>query len=133
MKMPKIDVLGFGGLPSQKPMVSAAENRKNARMVQQDWMLGPDVPSNEPGANRPYWQALAKSMQVDEKEARRRTCGNCEYYDNTTTRRAQMESIPFGDADAGAGFRGFCIKFSFICHDLRSCQAWDEKPFVQCD
>lgn len=94
-------------------------------------MLGPDNPSNEPGANKDYWAGLAKAMQVDEKEARRRTCGNCEYYNNTTMKRAQMEAIPFNEFDRSAGFRGYCTKFDFVCHDLRSCQAWEEKEFEE--
>jgi hypothetical protein len=94
-----------------------------------DWMLGPEKPSNEPGANKTYWMALGKAMQVDEKEARRRRCSNCEYYDNSTMMQAKMERIPQNDWDTGAGFRGYCNKFDFICHDMRSCQAWEEREF----
>jgi hypothetical protein len=68
-------------------------------------------------------------MQVDEAEARRRRCSNCEYYDNTPGTQLKMERIPWNSFDVGAGFRGFCTKFSFVCHDLRSCQAWEEKEF----
>ena len=131
MKMPKIFAEGFIGLPEPEPFITAAENRKNTKMVIEDWMLGPDDPSNEPGANKDYWAGLAKAMQVDEKEARRRTCGNCEYYNNTTMKRAQMEAIPFNEFDRNAGFRGYCTKFDFVCHDLRSCQAWEEKEFEE--
>jgi len=28
-----------------------------------------------------------------------------------------------------AGFGGYCHKFDFICHDMRSCQAWEEREF----
>ena len=68
-------------------------------------------------------------MQVDETEARRRRCANCEYYDNTPETQVKMERIPWNQWDVGAGFRGFCTKFSFCCHDLRCCQAWEEKEF----
>lgn len=129
--MPNIMLQGFTGLPESEPFITAAENRKNAKMVIENWMLGPKEPSNEPTANSPYWKALAKAMQVNEKEARRRTCGNCEYYNNTTMKRAQMESIPWNEYDVGAGFRGYCVKFKFVCHDLRSCQAWDEREFEE--
>lgn len=131
MEMPKFVMSGFGGLPESEPFITAAENRKNTRMVIKDWMLGPENPSNEPGANKPYWVGLAKAMQVDEKEARRRLCSNCEYFDNTTMRKAQMENIPWNEWDVGAGFRGYCVKFKFVCHDLRSCQAWEEKEFEE--
>jgi hypothetical protein len=38
-----------------------------------------------------------------------------------------MERIPWNAWDVGAGFRGYCNKFDFICHDLRACQAWEER------
>jgi hypothetical protein len=129
MDMPKIMLAGFGGLPESMPFITAAENKKNTQVVIDDWMLGPEKPSNEPGANKTYWMALGKAMQVDEKEARRRRCSNCEYYDNSTMMQAKMERIPQNDWDAGAGFRGYCHKFDFICHDMRSCQAWEEREF----
>ena len=131
MDMPKIMMAGFTGLPEAEPFITAAENKKNTQVVIEDWMLGPENPSNEPGANKPYWMGLAKAMQVDEKEARRRRCSNCEYYDNSTMMQAKMERIPQNDWDEGAGYRGYCHKFEFICHDMRSCQAWEEREFEQ--
>ena len=74
MDMPKIMMAGFNGLPIDEPFITAAENKKNTQVVIDDWMLGPEKPSNELGANKPYWMKLAKAMQVDEKEARRRRC-----------------------------------------------------------
>lgn len=131
MDMPKITMAGFNGLPIDEPFITAAENKKNTQVVIDDWMLGPENPSNEPGANKPYWMALAKAMQVDEKEARRRRCSNCEYYDNSTMMQAKMERIPRNEWDTDAGYRGYCHKFEFICHDMRSCQAWEEREFEQ--
>jgi hypothetical protein len=115
------------GIPVEKPFPSTSENKRNTLMVIQDWMLGPANPSNERGANADYWRGLAKAWQVDETEARRRRCSNCEYYDNSTDAQLKMERIPWNQFDDGAGFRGFCEKFSFVCHDLRSCQAWEER------
>jgi hypothetical protein len=129
MDMPKIMMAGFTGLPEAMPFITAAENKKNTQVVIDDWMLGPENPSNEPGENKPYWMKLSKAMQVDEKEARRRRCSNCEYYDNSTMMQAKMERIPQNDWDDGAGYRGYCHKFEFICHDMRSCQAWEEREF----
>jgi hypothetical protein len=117
---------GFVGLPMEEEFISTAENKKNTQTVIDDWMLGPQNPSNEPTANKDYWVSLGDAMQVDEKEARRRRCSNCEYYDNSTMKQAKMEKIPRNDWDKDAGFRGYCHKFDFICHDLRSCQAWEE-------
>jgi len=129
MDMPKIMMAGFNGLPIDEPFITAAENKKNTQVVIDDWMLGHENPSNEPGANKPYWMALAKAMQVDEKEARRRRCSNCEYYNNTPLMQAKMDKIPRNEWDTDAGFRGYCHKFDFICHDMRSCQAWEKAPF----
>jgi hypothetical protein len=117
----------FGGFPEDEEIVNATENRKNTQTVIKDWMLGPEKPSNERGANKPYWSALAKAMQVDETEARRRRCGNCEYFDNSTLMQAKMNKIPWNEWDVGAGYRGYCDKFEFVCHDMRSCQAWEER------
>jgi len=120
-------VFVFGGLQPEEPFVTAAQNKKNTLVVIKDWMLGPEKPSNERGANAEYWKKLGKAMQVNEAEARRRRCSNCEYYDNSTLTQAKMERIPWNEWDVDAGFRGHCEKFDFVCHDLRSCQAWEER------
>lgn len=129
-KMP-IMIAPMGGLngDEEEPFITAAENRANTRMVIEDWMLGPEKPSNERGANKPYWQSLAKAMQCSEAEARRRRCSNCEYYDNSVITQSKMDAIPWNEWDVGAGFRGYCTEFDFVCHDLRSCQAWEEREF----
>ena len=124
-KAPKMMI--FGGIPDEEPFITAAENRTNTKTAIRDWLLGPEKPSNERGANKVYWVALAKAMQVDESEARRRRCSNCEYYDNSEDMQVKMERIGWNEWDVGAGFRGYCEKFDFICHDLRSCQAWEER------
>jgi hypothetical protein len=90
-------------------------------------MLGPENPSNEPTANKVYWVALGKAMQVDEKEARRRRCSNCEYYDNSLMTQVRIERIPLASYDKGAGFRGHCEQLNFICNDMRVCQAWEDR------
>lgn len=130
-KMPKVMVAGFGGLPIEEPFITAAENKKNTQVAIDDWMLGPAKPTNERGANKPYWMALAKAMQVDEAEARRRRCSNCEYYDNSVMTQVKMDRIPWNEWDVDAGFRGYCNKLDFICHDLRACQAWEEREFEE--
>jgi hypothetical protein len=125
MMMPK----GFMGLPVEEEFITAAENKKNTQVVIDDWMLGPENPSNEPTANKVYWVALGKAMQVDEKEARRRRCSNCEYFEATPLMQAKMERIPRNQWDENAGYRGYCHKFDFICHDMRSCQAWEGREY----
>lgn len=129
MKKSITSIGGFAGLRESEPFVTTAENKKSTKIVIDDWMLGPENPSNEPDANKTFWVAVGKAMQVDETEARRRRCSNCEYYDNSTLTQAKMERIPRNQWDDNAGFRGFCTKFEFVCHDLRVCQAWDEHEF----
>jgi hypothetical protein len=133
MKKPMIVFGGFNGIKESEPFITAAENKKNTQMVIDDWMLGPEKPSNERGANPEYWRALGRAMMVDETEARRRRCSNCEYYNNSTLMQAKMERIPWTQWDVDAGFRGYCNKFDFICHDLRACQAWEEREFEEED
>lgn len=129
MKKPMIMIEGFGGIRESEPFITAAQNKKNTQTVIDDWMLGPEKPSNERGANPEYWRALGKAMQVDETEARRRRCSNCSYYDNSTLMQAKMDKIPWNQWDDNAGYRGYCHRFEFCCHDLRSCQAWEEREF----
>ncbi|MGA1189448.1 MAG: hypothetical protein ACO3UV_08750 [Pseudomonadales bacterium] len=117
---------GFGGIPSESPFVTPSENRKNTKVVIENWQLGPEAPSIEPGANKEFWKSVAKAWDVEEKVARRRFCANCEYFDNSTYMQTKMERIPLNEWDQDAGGRGFCHKFEFICHNLRVCQAWEE-------
>lgn len=114
------------GLPKKK-IVSAAENRKNRKLVIEEWQLGPENPSVEPGANKEYWKGVGKAWGMTEKEARRRLCANCEYFANGPMKQAMMESVPIDDYDRDGGGRGYCTKFDFICHNLRTCQAWEEE------
>ena len=127
MKKPMMIIEGFAGLRESEPFITASENKKNTKIVIDDWMLGPENPSNEPTANKVYWVALGQAMQVDEKEARRRRCSNCEYYDNSFMTQVRIERIPMAAYDKGAGFRGHCEKLNFICNDMRVCQAWEDQ------
>lgn len=113
------------GLPKEK-IVSASENRKNRQLVIDEWQLGPENPSVEPNANKEYWKGVAKAWGMNEKEARRRLCANCEYFKNGPMMQAKMESIPLDKFDMDGGGRGYCKKFDFVCHSLRTCQAWEE-------
>ena len=126
VKMPKVMVEGFTGIEVEAPFITTAENRKNTQMVIENWMLGPENPSIEPSANKPFWSKIAKAWDMPETEARRQMCANCEYFKNGPMKQAKMERIPLNDWDTDAGGRGYCKKFDFICHNLRTCQAWEE-------
>ena len=112
-----------------EPIVSAAENKANMANVMENWHLGPEKTSVDPKANKSYWAELAKRLKVSEPEARRLFCANCEYFDNTPEMQKKMERIPLDSLDMDGGGRGYCTKFDFICHNLRTCQAWERKGF----
>ncbi len=118
---------GFDGLPMEEESLTSAENKRNYAIAVADWNYGPETPTNEPGANKEFYSELAKAMQCDEKDARRKHCSNCNYYDNGLMAQVHLERIPLGVYDRGAGFRGHCEKLDFICNDMRVCQAWEER------
>jgi hypothetical protein len=74
---------------------------------------------------------MAKIWSVSPAEARRQLCANCEYFNNTPEAMEMMEAVPEDEYDADGGGRGYCTKFEFICHNLRTCQAWEEKEFKE--
>ncbi len=121
--MPK----GFMGLPSEEEFLTTAENKKNFSIAVLDWNYGPEMPSNNPKENKEFYAGLAEAMQCDEKDARRKHCSNCEYYDNSLMTQVKIERIPMAGYDEGYGFRGRCEKLNFICNDMRVCQAWEDR------
>ena len=118
---------GFNGLPSEEEFLTKAENNANYIVAVEDWNYGPEKPTNESGANKEFYMALADAMQCEEKDARRKHCSNCGYYDNSFMTQVRIEKIPMGSYDKGAGYRGHCEKLNFICNDMRVCQAWEDE------
>lgn len=113
--------------------MDAATNSKRRAGVEKNWRLGPKVASVEPTANAPYWADMGRVWSISAKAARRQLCANCEYFNNTPEMHATMESVPLDALDRDGGGRGFCEKFDFICHNLRTCQAWERKSFEEPD
>lgn len=123
MMMPR----GFMGIEAEDVFITAAENKENFIIAVQDWHYGPEEPSNDPEANPEFIESLAEAMQVEEKDAKRRHCSNCGYYDNCEMTQVLIERIPMADYDEGYGFRGHCEKLNFICNDMRVCQVWEDR------
>lgn len=119
MDMPT-DMGTLEALPSLDALVA---NRDN---VIANWNLGPVHATVDPEANGDYWAKMGEIWQVDASEARHRLCANCEYYDNSAAMQALMDAVPLDAFDKDGGGRGFCTKFDFICHNLRTCQAWED-------
>lgn len=98
------------------------EVMKNRDFVKTHWMLGPEK-TQQP--NSEYWRKLATVWRISPDQAKRNLCANCEYFNDSPDMLAQMEQIPEDAYDKDGGGRGWCNKFDFICHNLRTCQAWE--------
>lgn len=108
---------------SEEPMISAEENAKTRDFLIKNWMLGPDR-TNQP--NTDYWRKISVTWRISPDQARRNLCANCEYFNDSPDMLAKMESVPEDRFDKDGGGRGWCSKFNFICHNLRTCQAWEK-------
>jgi len=118
--------------PVEQPeIVSGTVNEINMQNAVDNWHLGPVVASSDPAANPEYWAMMADVWSINEAEARRQLCANCSYFNNTPEMMKSMEDIPQTPFDADGGGRGWCEKLDFICHNLRVCQAWERKDFVE--
>lgn len=102
-------------------------NVKHRDLVMSDWNLGPAVMAAD---NTDYWRNLARIWMMTVGEAKRQRCANCEYFDNTPESMQMMEAVPEDKYDKDGGGRGYCTKFDFICHNLRVCQAWEKKEYI---
>jgi len=111
-------------------IVNAKQNAANMAKVKANWNLGPEKTAPDMVANKPYWSKMAKIWSIPERDARHRLCANCEYFDNTPETMQLMDAIPLTSFDMDGGGRGYCTKFDFICHNLRTCQAWERKEFI---
>jgi len=107
-------------------MNTTRENVDNRDIVAKEWNLGPEKTA---GDNTVYWEKMGKIWSVTPQVAKRQLCANCEYYDNTPDMMKQMLNINEDKYDVDGGGRGYCHKFDFICHNLRTCQAWEEKDY----
>ena len=111
-------------------IVSAKQNAANMAKAKANWNLGPEKASPDMVSNKPYWSKMAKIWDIPERDARHQMCANCEYFDNTPETMKLMDAIPLTSFDMDGGGRGYCTKFDFICHNLRTCQAWERKDFI---
>jgi len=110
----------------EEKMPSTSDMRSNMRNVTKNWNLGPKRASEMPKANPLFWKGIAVKWDKTEKEARRRSCGNCEYGKHRPEHLKAMEKYPISGFDKDGGGRIWCDKFDFVCHNLRVCQAWEE-------
>lgn len=109
--------------------IDKATNEANRQVVADHWNLGPEVVA-EPGN---YWRLMSMVWNVPQSQAKRQLCANCEYFNDTPEAMEAMEAVPQDAFDRDGGGRGYCHKFDFICHNLRTCQAWEKRPFEEQD
>lgn len=123
---PSIEITIDSEMP-ESDKLDADELAKNRKNVKDHWMLGPEKTA---GNNSDYWRKLSIVWRISPDQAKRNLCANCEYFNDSPDMLAQMEQIPEDAYDRDGGGRGFCMKFDFICHNLRTCQAWErgEQP-----
>ena len=104
--------------------ISKEENKKNRDHCAKYWALGP---AKTAGPNTEYWKEMAIRWKVKPEEAKRQLCANCEYFDDTPDMMKMMENVPQDAMDKDGGGRGYCEKWKFICHSLRTCMVWEGK------
>jgi hypothetical protein len=118
-----------GLLDTKTTIPSASEIAKNTQNAIKNFSLVPQDPSLP---NNLVWAKMAKMWRITPEQAKRRRCGNCEYYENTTSMLEAMEASPLTTYDLydGQAQRGYCHKLDFICHNSRVCSVWEEKEFI---
>lgn len=115
----------LGGLPEIE--LTPRQNKLNREMTVEEWGYGPEAPSLAKGANKPFYSGLARAWGIEEAEARRRMCGNCEYWKACEDTQEMLEAIPVTPYDeAGGAARGYCEEHEFACAASRVCKSWEE-------
>jgi len=118
-------------IEAEKPVIeglTAESNKKTRDTLVETQMLGPvkvDAPNSE------YWRGLANVWRTSPDQAKRRLCANCEYFDDQPETLEAMEVVPQDEFDKDGGGRGYCHKYNFICHTLRTCRQWEKAPVMK--
>jgi hypothetical protein len=97
-------------------------NEKMRTALMETRHLGPKDPAS-PGK---FWIELSDFWGLEEEETKTHRCANCEYFDNSPEALVAMQVVPEDSFDANGGGRGYCHKYTFICHNLRVCDQWEE-------
>lgn len=127
-EMPKEKGMGLLDEPmvdEEKYPISKESNDKMTKALMETRHLGAKDPAN-PGK---FWNEIADFWELPVELAKEHSCSNCEYFDNTLEAKNAMSVVPLNDFDKSGGNRGYCHKYTFICHDLRVCDQWEEKAY----
>ena len=120
MGLLSIEIMSEGG---DEPLTTKKKNAETRDFLMKNWMLGPEKTK---GDNSDYWRALSVVWRISPDQAKRNLCANCEYFNDSPDMLAKMDVVPQDKFDADGGGRGWCSKWDFICHNLRTCKAWEE-------
>jgi hypothetical protein len=115
-------------IEAEKPVIeglTAESNKKTRDTLVETQMLGP-IKTAE--ANGEFWRGLANVWRISPDQAKRKLCANCEYFDDQPETLEAMEVVPQDEFDKDGGGRGYCNKYTFICHTLRVCRQWEKAP-----
>jgi len=113
-------------IEAEKPVIeglTAESNKKTRDTLVETQMLGP-IKTAE--ANGEFWRGLANVWRISPDQAKRKLCANCEYFDDQPETLEAMEVVPQDEFDKDGGGRGYCNKYTFICHTLRVCRQWEK-------
>jgi hypothetical protein len=113
----------FRGIPA--PELTASENRENMAIAKEEWGYGPEKPSSSKMDNKPFYAGIARAWGIEEPEARRRMCINCEYFKACPGTQLMIEGLKLPADDPG-GPKGYCKKHEFACASGRVCKSWEE-------
>jgi hypothetical protein len=111
---------------AEKPVIEGLTKESNEKIrdtLMETQMLGP---KNTQEANTEYWRGLANVWRISPDQAKRRLCANCEYFDDAPETLEAMEVVPQDEFDKDGGGRGYCNKYTFVCHSLRVCRRWEK-------
>lgn len=126
MEMPE----GSGLL--DEPMVEEGKyplTKESNAAIMKALMENRHLGAQDPANPKDFWVKIAEFWDIPEEEAKLQRCGNCEYFDNTLEAKQAMKVVPVTEFDKKGGERGYCHKYTFICHDLRTCDQWEEKEY----
>jgi hypothetical protein len=106
----------------EKYPLTKESNKKMMMALMETRHLGP----KDPVAPSKFWMELSDFWGIPEEETKTHRCANCEYFDNSPEALVAMQVVPEDSFDASGGGRGYCHKYTFICHNLRVCDQWEE-------
>lgn len=105
------------------PLITKEQNAETRTFLMEKWMFGPEKTKAN---NSEYWRDISVYWRTSPDQAKRNLCANCEYFNDSPDMLAKMEVVPEDKYDRDGGGRGWCSKWDFICHNLRTCKAWKE-------